>query len=203
MNKIEAASDAKAAFCIFRTKSEVETAKTALESDGFSAAGISVLYPTHQGSQDFPQRQKSSLVRGSLIGSVMGGIIFLSLAVLIVLRALPVHIIEQPVSVLEQILIVIGILMAGIILGAAAGALIGIGTPQVASNRYSDYVDSGGILFSVHVNNRVEAERAKTILERIGASDINLLNEERDWKTIYKNLFTPPVTQTLARGKHV
>lgn len=65
--------------------------------------------------------------------------------------------------------------------GAAAGTLVGVGTPDPAAKRYGQYLQSGGILISVHSESPQQIQQAKKILSAIGGQDIQLLNETNTW----------------------
>lgn len=184
MNHQHTTDGSKAAFGIFRRRSEVSAAKAALSANGFSRSDISVLYPSHPGAKDFPSRQKSTVRTGAMMGAAIGGLIFFLIGVAVSLRN---PIISE--SLLGQMLFVIAGFIGGAIFGAAAGALVGIGTPQRAELRYGDYVDAGGILMSVHVDNAEQADKAQKTLEQTGAQDINLISEGQGWETVYGKIF--------------
>lgn len=61
---------------------------------------------------------------------------------------------------------------AGATVGGIAGALIGLGIPELEAKRYAGKIKDGGVLISVHVENTEEARRAKSVLEQAGATDI-------------------------------
>jgi len=182
--------DRKATFGIFRRRAEVTAAESALKANGFVDSDIAVLYPPHRGPQDFPQRQRSSVGMGAMIGAGVGGLVFLVIGILVNMRAVPLPTLQEQAMLPDQLMVVLALTLGGMILGAGAGALVGIGTPQKASDRYSDYVDSGGILMSVHVDDTTEAHKAKEVLETTGAQDINLLKEGADWKAVYAKVFS-------------
>jgi hypothetical protein len=52
-----------------------------------------------------------------------------------------------------------------------------MGIPEYEAKRYEGYVNSGGILLSVHTGNSDEISKAKMILEQTGASDISTTAE--------------------------
>lgn len=52
--------------------------------------------------------------------------------------------------------------------GGIAGALIGMGIPEYEAKRYEGRVKDGGILLSVHCDDRNWTAKAKQILERTG-----------------------------------
>jgi outer membrane lipoprotein SlyB len=68
---------------------------------------------------------------------------------------------------------------AGAALGGITGALIGMGIPEYEAKRYEGRVKEGGILVSVHTEDRNERERAKSIFEAAGADDVSYTEEAR------------------------
>jgi hypothetical protein len=181
----------QAAFGIFRKKSEVTAAKAALSEKGFSRRDISILYPPHAGAKDFSSCQKSTVLTGAIIGAANGGVFFLIIGFLISMRAIPLLDLQDAASVPSSFFFIFSGFVGGAIFGGAAGALIGIGTPQRAKLRYGDYVDAGGILMSVHADSPEKASEAQRTLEKSGAQDINVVTEGSSWETIYGNVFRP------------
>jgi uncharacterized membrane protein len=62
-------------------------------------------------------------------------------------------------------------------LGGLAGALIGLGIPEYEAKRYEGKVKEGGILVSVHADNRDEVKRAKDLFKEAGAHDVSSTGE--------------------------
>jgi hypothetical protein len=156
--------DHKAAFGIFRRREEVGLARAALEAAGFRKRSISVLYPPHGGPQDFPQAQRTSVRTGAVMGAGIGALVLAIVGMIIGMR-LPLASMRFSGDLMNVGLLVLAFLVAGAVFGAGAGALVGIGTPESSANRYGDYVDSGGILMSVRVENAKQAHEAKETLE--------------------------------------
>ena len=63
--------------------------------------------------------------------------------------------------------------------GAITGALIGYGVPEYEAKRYEGRVRKGGVLLSVHADDRDWANRAKEVLERSGGEDISTADESK------------------------
>ncbi|HEU4735183.1 MAG TPA: hypothetical protein VFT22_45140, partial [Kofleriaceae bacterium] len=61
--------------------------------------------------------------------------------------------------------------------GTLTGALIGMGIPEYEAKRYESFLHKGGALLSVHADDRDWARRAKTVLDRCGARDIDKMSE--------------------------
>ena len=85
---------------------------------------------------------------------------------------------------------------AGGAIGAVGGALLGYGIPEYEAKRYEGFVKAGGILLSVHVDNSDWADKAKRLLESLGANDVAISDElQSDWK--------PKSTQGSHKSDHV
>jgi hypothetical protein len=67
---------------------------------------------------------------------------------------------------------------AGAAVGGIAGALIGLGIPELEAKQYEGKIAGGNILMSVHVDDGDERARAKKILEGHGAFDIVTTGEK-------------------------
>ncbi len=67
---------------------------------------------------------------------------------------------------------------------AGIGALVGLGIPEYEAKRYEGYIKDGGILLSVSAASSDEVKKAKSCLERCGASDISSTDEVKgEWKS--------------------
>jgi hypothetical protein len=68
---------------------------------------------------------------------------------------------------------------AGGAIGGTTGALIGLGIPEYQAKRYEGRMRKGGILLSVHADDRDWARTAEQVLEQTGAEDISLTSETK------------------------
>lgn len=191
MYNVENSDQNKAAFGVFKKNSEVRTARQILNSLGFTNSDIAILYPPHPGPQDFSQHQRSEVKHGAMIGAAIGGVLLFATAIFLSARMSAIDLGTSSTNTPHFYqLIILGIvaLIGGIILGAATGALAGIGIPQRAGNRYGDYVDAGGILMSVHVDDANKAHTAQEVLAQTGAQDIHLIKEKEGWDLVYTKI---------------
>lgn len=66
--------------------------------------------------------------------------------------------------------------LSGIAASAAffgiAGALVGLGVPEVTAKRYESRISGGGILISVHAESANQMEKAREIFKSADAEDI-------------------------------
>jgi hypothetical protein len=61
--------------------------------------------------------------------------------------------------------------------GAVAGGLVGIGIPEYEAQRYEGRIKSGGILVSIHCDDKEWAEKAKEVFVVTGAEGISASTE--------------------------
>jgi hypothetical protein len=182
------AFESKATFGIFRKDSDVSAAKDKLRAKGFLISNISILYPMKKSQHDIQQLQKTMIVPFAKIGALIGCGIFLIVGICINTGIIPMPALPLKMTFMFQTLALLFTIILGTLFGAASGALIGIGTPQITSKRFGNYLGSGGILMSVHVNNINEERWAHTALEKSGAQDITILNEGQGWESVYENM---------------
>jgi hypothetical protein len=57
------------------------------------------------------------------------------------------------------------------------GVLVGSGIPEYEAKRHESFVNKGGSLLSVHADDADRAKRARTILDRFGATGIDKTSE--------------------------
>ena len=68
---------------------------------------------------------------------------------------------------------------AGATVGGIAGALVGMGIPELEAKRYEGKIKDGNILLAVHVDDGDQQKAAKDILEDGGAEDIKTGGEAK------------------------
>jgi outer membrane lipoprotein SlyB len=66
---------------------------------------------------------------------------------------------------------------AGATLGGIAGALVGMGIPEIVAKRYEGKISGGNLLIAVHVDNKDTHDIALSIMQRGGAHDVVVANE--------------------------
>jgi hypothetical protein len=169
---------AKAAFCIATTVGQASQIVTDLRRTGFANDDISVLYSDKGTSRDFvhatcskaPEGAAAGASAGSLVGAAFGwlaGVGSLSLPGL------------APFVAAGPILAALGGLGLGATVGGIAGALVGYGIPEFEAKRYEGKVVGGGILISVHADDRTARRRAYDVFARNSAEDISAADEAR------------------------
>ncbi len=66
---------------------------------------------------------------------------------------------------------------AGAAIGGIAGALIGMGIPEIEAKAYDGKIRGGNILIAAHTTNSDGEKHAKQILEDNGAHDVSVVEE--------------------------
>ncbi|MFM6930186.1 MAG: DUF3341 domain-containing protein, partial [Bdellovibrio sp.] len=106
---------------------------------------------------------------GAVIGGTLGWLVGAG-----VIATLPVL---GPLVAAGPIMSALAGLGVGGAVGGLGGALVGIGIPEYEAKRYEGYVKNGGILISIHVDDREWSKKAETILKDAGAQDISKTSE--------------------------
>jgi hypothetical protein len=161
----------KFVFGIYLTRSDVETAVTALKDVGFSTSDISVLLPENLGSRELVTEKGTKAPEGATIGAGSGAAVGGALGWLVGLGALAIPGIGPVIAAGPLVAALAGIGVGGA-LGGFAGALVGVGIPEYEAKRYEGRLLKGGILLAVHCETSDEINRAKRIMEVSGGEDI-------------------------------
>jgi hypothetical protein len=169
---------AKAVFCIAKSEAQAANIVDRLKAAGFSNNDISVLLPDKSGTRDFAHEQHTKAPEGAATGAGTGGLLGGALGWLAGIGALAIPGLG-PFIAAGPIMAALSGAAAGAALGGITGALIGMGIPEYVAKRYEGRVKEGGILVSVHTEDRAERERAKGIFEAAGAEDISYTEEAR------------------------
>jgi len=165
-----------AVYGIYPNRPMVERAVEELKNAGFRNTDISVLFPDNEGNKEFAVEKATKAPEGATTGAGTGAVIGGALGWLtgIGLLAIPGL---GPFIAAGPIMAAIAGVGAGGLVGGIAGALIGMGIPEYEANRYEGRIKEGGILLSVHADDRDWKNKGKEILERTGAEDIGYKGE--------------------------
>ncbi len=159
-----------ATFAIYHDRKEIRQAVRSFTKLGFDESDLWAFQARESGSKDFSKVQKFHFTKGAIGGAIVGLIlvgVFLSIA---------------DRELLSSRWLILGIVLIGGLFGAAAGTLIGIGTPDPTAKRYGQYLDSGGILLSVHSETPEQIQQAREVLLATGGQDIHVMNEFKTWE---------------------
>ncbi|GAB6060247.1 DUF3341 domain-containing protein [Desulfonatronum parangueonense] len=167
-----------AVYGIYPSRPMVERAVDELKNEGFRNTDISVLFPENIGNKEFAIDKSTKAPEGAATGAGTGAVIGGGLGWLagIGLFAIPG---VGPFVAAGPIIAALAGVGAGGLVGGIAGALVGMGIPEYEANRYEGRIKQGGILLSVHADDRDWKKKAMDILERTEAEDIGSKAESR------------------------
>jgi hypothetical protein len=166
-------------FGIYSSRQGIEKAVEALRAAEFRGSDISILAPENLGDvRDIGTvkntKAPEGATAGGLVGAVIVGILGWSIgAGLLAIPSLGLILAAGPIM---AALAGVGV---GALLGGIVGALFGFGVPEFEARRYETRLNKGGILLSVHADNRDWIARAKAILEKTGAEKISSASDSR------------------------
>jgi hypothetical protein len=177
-----------AAFGIYQTYADAEYAVDALRSEGFRNTDVSVLFPENKGTKDFAVEKNTKAPEGTAAGATTGVVVGGVLGWLAGIGALAIPGVGPLIAAGPIMAALAGVGVGGAV-GGITGALVGMGIPEYEAKRYEGRVKDGGILLSVHCDDRDWTAKAKQILQRTGAQDVASTAEaSADWQKTDKPL---------------
>jgi hypothetical protein len=168
-----------AVYGIYPNRPMVEKAVEELKDAGFRNADISVLFPESGGTKEFAIEKETKAPEGAASGAGTGAVIGGALGWLMGIGLLVIPGIGPFIAAGPIMVALAGAGAAGLV-GGIAGALIGMGIPEYEANRYEGRIKKGGILLSIHTDDRDWKNKGKDILKRTGAEDIGDKGEAHD-----------------------
>ena len=162
-----------AVYGIVQTSTDAEVLVLRLKEAGFTSNDISVLFPDKQGTKDFAHEKHTKAPEAAVAGGGSGAVIGGALGWLAGIGALAIPGAAGPLMGM------LGGIGVGTAVGGLTGALIGLGIPEYEARRYEGRIQRGGILLSVHCDDRDWVRRAKNILHQTGAEDVAATSEAR------------------------
>jgi hypothetical protein len=161
---------------IYRGRTEAEAGVDSLLAEGFRNEDISVLLQDNTGTKDFAHEKHTKAPEGATTGATTGGVVGGTLGLLAGIGALAIPGVG-PFIAAGPIMGTLAGIGSGAALGGLIGALVGMGIPEYEAKRYEGRIKEGGILLSVHADNREWTGRAKDILKQTGAQDVSSTGE--------------------------
>ncbi|MGB6944558.1 MAG: general stress protein [Bryobacteraceae bacterium] len=168
----------KAVFGIYTSQLDAENAVHGLKLAGFRSTDISILFPDNTGTKDLALERNTKAPEGTAAGAgsgaVVGGVLgWLAGVGLLAIPGLGMFVAAGPILAMLS-----GIGVGGV-LGGVTGALVGLGTPEYEAKRYEGRIRKGGILLSVHCDDREWVKTAREILVQTGAEDVSSTTEAK------------------------
>jgi hypothetical protein len=163
---------------IYSHRSQAEAGVDRLIGAGFRKEDISVLMQDNSGTKDFAHEKDTKAPEGTTAGVIAGGAIGGAFGLVVGLGAIVIPGLGPLLAAGPIIAALTGIGSGGIV-GGIIGALVGMGIPEYEAKRYEGHVKSGGILASVHCDNREWVAKAKDALRHTGADDISSTSEAK------------------------
>jgi hypothetical protein len=165
-----------AVYGIYPNRPMVEKAVKELKDAGFRNADISVLFPESGGTKEFAIEKETKAPEGVTTGAGTGAIVGGALGWLMGIGLLVIPGLGPFIAAGPIMAALAGVGAAGLV-GGIAGALIGMGIPEYEANRYEGRIKKGGILLSIHADDRDWKNKGKDILKHTGAEDIGYKGE--------------------------
>lgn len=165
-------------FAMFLKSSEARRAVRSLRRHGFKSSDIIMLTPDKQGGRDFVYHLENNVLTGVLVGAAVGFVLLGLTGILIGGND------RIQLGTSSWIFTSAMTSLGGLLFGAAAGALVGIGIPKPAVRRYKFYLHEGGVVVMMHLRNEVDKGEAHLVLEKAGGQDISVLEETHAWSVV-------------------
>jgi hypothetical protein len=165
-----------AVFGIYPHRASFEYALGALKEQGFRDTDVSVLLQENPGTKDLATEKATKAPEGAVTGAGSGAVIGGALGWLAATGVLSVPGLGPLLAAGPIVATLAGIGVGGT-LGGLSGALLGLGMPEYEAKRYQGRIEKGGILLSVHCDNRYWVNKAKSLLDSTGAEDISSASE--------------------------
>jgi hypothetical protein len=190
---------------IYVDRATVSDAIDVLHKTGFRATDISVLSSDNQKSKDFACEERTKALEGAGAGAAAGAVVCAALAAFVSIQQSVTIASLAPLVAAGPVLSALAGAGAGGALGWIAGLLAGLGLHEYVAKRYAGRIRRGGILLSVHCDDRQWCDRAKKTLANTGAQNISATTESpADYGTTDKPTerapaFVPNRRETLAQ----
>jgi hypothetical protein len=156
---------------LFNTREQAEDAIMHLRDAGFRTADISVLMADNISNKDFSHEKATKAPEGATTGAATGAVAGGVLGWLAGIGVLAIPGLGPFIAAGPIMAALAGAGGAGAV-GGLLGGLIGAGIPEYEAKRFEGRIKEGGILMSVHADDRDWSGRAKDILKQCGAEGV-------------------------------
>jgi hypothetical protein len=166
-----------AAFGIFASRINAETAVVRLTMAGFSSQDVSVLLSDRCESKEFASEQNTRAPEMATAAIGLGGLVGGTLGLLAGIGALAIAGVGSLIVAGPLTATLAGFGVGGAV-GGLVGALVGIGLPEFEARQYECRIKDGGVMLAVRCNGGEKLSKARGVLEEAGAEDIACCEEE-------------------------
>jgi len=166
----------KVVFGIYKNRAAAEYAIERLKAAGFRLSDVSVLMPEQSMTDDFAHTKASKAPEGATVGAGTGMVLGGTLGWLVGAGVLAVTGLAPLIAAGPLIAALAGAGAGGAV-GSLTGGLVGMGIPEYEAKRFEGRVKEGGILLSVHADDKDWVDKAKDLLQQTGAEDISSSTE--------------------------
>lgn len=170
------ATKATSVYAVFKNRAEVERVVCALRDRGFRSDDVSVLLADKASSREFAHEAGTKVPEGAATGGTAGMALGGALGWLAGLGAIAIPGVGPFIAAGPAMGLLAGAGTGGAI-GALTGALIGLGIPEYEAKRYEGRLKDGGILVSVHCDDRDWVNRAEEIMKQCDGQDVSSRSE--------------------------
>jgi len=161
---------------IFENRPQVEMAVMYLRERGFRNSDVSVLFSDTTSSKEFAHVNETKAPEGATIGAGSGAVIGGTLGWLVGIGALAIPAVGPLIAAGPIMAALAGTGIGGAV-GGITGGLIGLGIPEYEAKRFEGLIKKGGILLSVHCDDKEWVKKAEDLLKETGAKDISSAGE--------------------------
>ena len=173
---INKTQDGLVTYAIYADRVSVENGVQSLQTTGFRMADISVMFASPKTSKEFAHTNETKTPEGATIGGGSGAVVGGVLGLLAGIGALAIPG-AGPFIAAGPIMGALAGTGVGGLSGGLIGALIGAGFPEYEAKRYEGKINEGGILISVHSDNKDWMKKAEKVLKDTGAHEISSSSE--------------------------
>ncbi|MGA8437643.1 MAG: DUF3341 domain-containing protein [Candidatus Sulfotelmatobacter sp.] len=161
----------RSVFGVYSTRTNVESAVTALKDSGFANSDVSVLLPENVRTGELATDRSTKAPEGAAVGLGSGAAVGGALGWLVGVGALAIPGIGPVIAAGPLLAALAGIGIGGAV-GGFAGSLVGLGISEYEAQKYEGQLLKGGILVAVRCETPQQANRAKEVLVSSGAQDV-------------------------------
>lgn len=171
-------------FGIYNDQASLDHTIEILKSQNFRNSDISVLIPSHEGSEPMAIEKSTKATEGATTGALTGLLAGGAFGWLLGAGALAIPTLGPFIAAGPIMAAIAGAGLGGSF-GGIAGGLIGLGFPEYEAERFEGLIKKGGMLISIHVDDAKWEAKAHEILEENGAEHISTTSEKRSPEQIY------------------